>query len=155
MEPVVATVVRGYKEVHAKLRDAVRGLDAAALNWKPAAETNSIAVLVVHTLGSEAEVLRVASNTPTDRDRDAEFLSEADSADELIRRLDAGDALLDELAPRITAADLDAVRARGNREAQEVRWMLVANYGHAREHQAHIELTKQLLAAQWGSRAAG
>ena len=147
MEPVVATVVRGYKEVHAKLREAVRELDAAALNWKPAPETNSIAVLIVHTLGSEAEILRVASSTPSNRNRDAEFLSEADSADELIRRLDAGDALLDELAPRITAADLDAERARGNRAPEPCRWMLVSNYGHAREHLAHIELTKQLYGA--------
>jgi hypothetical protein len=148
MEPVVATVVRGYKEVHAKLREAVRGLDGEALNWKPAPETNSVAVLIVHTLGSEAEIVRVASNTPSDRDRDAEFLSEADTSDELVRRLDAADALLDDLAPNISAEDLGAVRARGNREPQEVLWMLVANYGHAREHLAHIELTKQMHEAR-------
>ncbi len=148
MEPVVATIVRGYKEVHAKLREAVTGLDAAALNWTPAAETNSVAVLIVHTLGSEAEILRVASNTPTDRDRDAEFLSKAATPDELIRRLDAADALLDELAPKITATDLAAERSRGGREPQPCLWMLLSNYGHAREHLAHIELTQQLYAGR-------
>jgi hypothetical protein len=37
MEPIVATVVQGYKEVHTKLREAVRGLDAGALNWETGA----------------------------------------------------------------------------------------------------------------------
>ena len=144
MEPVVATVVRGYKEVHAKLREAVRGLDAEALNWKPAPATNSVAVLIVHTLGSEAEIFRVASNSPTDRDRDAEFLSEANTPDELVRRLDAADALLDELAPKITGEDLDASRTRRDQGPETCRYWLVTNYGHAREHLAHIELTKQM-----------
>ncbi len=144
MEPIVATVVQGYKEVHAKLREAVRGLDAGALNWKPAPEANSVAVLVVHTLGSEAEILRVSSNTPSERDRDAEFVSEAATPGELVHRLDAADELLDELGPQITAEDLEAERSRGGREPQQVRWMLVSNYGHAREHLAHIELTQQL-----------
>ena len=148
MEAVVATVVRGYKEVHDKLRAAIGGMEADALNWTPAPETNSVAVLVVHTLGSEAEVLRVCSNTPSERDRDAEFVSEVAAADDLLARLDAADALLDELGPKITAADLDAARSRGGREAQECRWMLVTNYGHAREHLAHIELSKQLYAAK-------
>ena len=144
MEPVVATVVRGYKEVHAGLRRAVQGMDAAALNWKPVAEANSVAVLIVHTLGSEAEILRVSSNTPSERDRDAEFLAEAAAAEELVRRLDAADALLDELAPKITAADLDAERTRRDQGPETCRYWLVTNYGHAREHLAHIELTKQM-----------
>jgi len=147
MEPIVATVVRGYKEVHAKLREAVRGVDAEALNWKPAAEANSVAVLVVHTLGSEAEILRVSSNSPSERDRAAEFVSEVTSPEELISRLDAADALLDKLAPKITSVELAAVRSRVGREPEQCLWMLVTNYGHAREHLAHIELTQQMYSA--------
>jgi hypothetical protein len=71
-------------------------------------------------------------------------VSEAATPDDLIHRLDAADALLDELAPKVTAEDLAAERSRGGREPQQVRWMLVSNYGHAREHLAHIELTQQL-----------
>ena len=148
MEQVVATVRDLFKDVHAKLRDEVRGMDAAALNWAPGPETNSAAVLVVHTLGSEAEILRVSSNTPSERNRDAEFVSEAATPEELVRRLDAADALLDELGPKIGAEDLEAERPRGTRAPEQVRWMLVTNYGHAREHQAHIELTRQLYAAR-------
>lgn len=148
MEPLVETIVRGYKDVHAKLREAVQNIDPAALSWQPASETNSIAVLVVHTLGSEAEVFRVASNAPTHRDRAAEFLTEEETAANLVRRLDAADALLDVLASGITATDLDAVRPRGGRGPETCRHWLVTNYGHAREHLAHIELTRQLYEAR-------
>ena len=60
MDPVVGKIAEQFQVVHGNLRDEVRGLSVEQLNWKPAPETNSIAVLVVHTLGSEAEVLRVA-----------------------------------------------------------------------------------------------
>ena len=148
MEPVVETVGRLFKAVHAQLREEVRGLDAAALNWTPGLETNAIAVLVVHTLGSEAEVLRTVSATPGTRDRDAEFRIRDQTADELIGRLDAADAYLDEVTARITAEDLAAARPRGDLPPQTGLHWLISNYGHAREHLAHVQLTKQLYQLQ-------
>ena len=144
MEPVVATVRDLFKTVHAQLREEVRGQDATALNWTPGPETNSIAVLVVHTIGSEAEVLRTVSATPGTRDRDAEFRIRDQTADELIGRLDAADAYLDEMTAGITAEDLAAVRPRGDRPPETGLYWLISNYGHAREHLAHVQLTKQL-----------
>ena len=148
MEPVVETVRDLFLAVHADLRDEVRGLDAAALNWTPAPDTNSIAALVVHTLGSEAEVLRTVRALSGERDRDAEFRRRADTADELIQLLDGGDAYLREMTSGITADDLAASRPRGDRPPQTGRYWLISNYGHAREHLAHIQLTKQLYAQQ-------
>lgn len=148
MEPVVAKVVEQYKVVHDLLRDEVRGLDADGLNWKPAPETSSIAALVVHTLGSEAEVFRVAANATGTRDRPAEFLATADSPDELLRQIDHADVYIEALAPRITAKDLTALKARGEREPQTGFHWLLTNYGHAREHLAQIQLTRQLYAEQ-------
>ena len=153
MEPTVAKVGELYRAAHAGLREQVRGLDAVALNWAPAPGTNSIAALVVHTLGSEEEVLRAVAGVPGNRDRDEEFRAEAASADELLRRLDAGDALLAELAARITADDLAAIRPRGDRPPQTGLHWLLTNYGHAREHLAHVELTKQLYEAGAGAAA--
>lgn len=147
MEPVVAKITEQFKAVHDELRKEVRGMDTESLNWKPAPETNSIAVLVVHTLGSEGEVYRIVANVPSDRDRLAEFQVAEIEAD-LLAKLDEADALIDELAAKITAADLEAVRHRGERAPQTGLHWLVTNYGHAREHLAHIQLTKQLLAAQ-------
>ena len=147
MDPVVATVAELFREVHQQMRDEVRDLDAAALNWAPAPDTNPIAALVTHTLGSEAEVLRIVRDLPSDRDRPAEFLARVDDPAALLARLDAADALLDELAPGITAADLAALRPRPNREPRTGLYWLVQNAGHAREHLAHLQLTKQLYDA--------
>ena len=144
MDPVVAKISEQFKAVHDQLRAEVRDASADELNWKPAPETNSIAALVVHTLGSEAEVYRVVANVEGTRDRPAEFRATAAGADDLVRRLDAADALIDELADRITAADLAAEKPRGDRPPQTGLHWLLTNYGHAREHLAHIQLTKQL-----------
>ena len=148
MELVVATVIELFRAVHDQLREEVRGLDAAALNWTPALETNSVAVLVVHTLGSEAEVLRTVAAVPSERDRDAEFRTGASADQELLARLDEADALLQELGGRITAADLAAARPRRDMPPQTGLYWLLSNYGHAREHLAHVQLTKQLYAAR-------
>ena len=49
MDPVVAKIAEQFRVVHGHLRDEVRELSVEELNWKPAPDTNSIAVLVVHT----------------------------------------------------------------------------------------------------------
>lgn len=147
MEPVVAKITEQFKAVHDDLRKEVRGMDTESLNWKPAPETNSIAVLVVHTLGSEAEVYRVVANVESVRDREAEFQVAETEADLLVK-LDEADALIDDLAARISAEDLEASRPRRTSAPETGLHWLVTNYGHAREHLAHIQLTKQLLAAQ-------
>ena len=103
MDPVVAKIAEQFQVVHGLLRDEVRTL-VEELNWKPA-PTNSIAVLVVHTLGSEAEVLRVAANVPGERDRHAEFRVTATDAEDLLREIDQADAYIEAMAPRITAED--------------------------------------------------
>src|SRR5919112_3443535 len=92
MDPVVAKIAEQFRVVHGHLRDEVRDLSVEELNWKPAPDTNSIAVLVVHTLGSEAEVLRVAANVPGERDRPAEFLVTANDAEALIKEIDEADS---------------------------------------------------------------
>ena len=144
MDPVVAKIAEQFQVVHGQLRDEVRDLSVEELNWKPAPETNSIAVLVVHTLGSEAEVLRVAANVPGERDRPAEFRVAATDAAELLREIDQADSYIEAMAPRITAKDLTAERPRADRPPETGLHWLLTNYGHAREHLAHIQLTKQL-----------
>jgi hypothetical protein len=146
MDPVVAKIAEQFQVVHGQLRDEVRGLSVEELNWKPAPETNSIAVLVVHTLGSEAEVLRVAANVPGERDRPAEFRVSASGAEDLIKEIDEADSYLEAMAPRITAEDLAAERPRADRPPETGLHWLLTNYGHAREHLGHIQLTKQLYA---------
>ena len=140
---VATTVGALFHSVHEEMRKQVRGLDHGTINWKPLPLANSIAVLVVHTLGSEREMIRAVRKMATERDRDAEFKAELD-ADDLIALLDQTDREVDEHLAALTAADLTEMRPRGDRPPKLGLEWLVSNYGHAREHLAQIELTKQL-----------
>jgi hypothetical protein len=140
----VAEAVRAlFHSVHDGLREQVRDLDHGTLNWRPLPKANSVAVLVIHTLGSEREMIRAVRAIPTDRDRPAEFTAESDAAG-LLELLDQADLELDEHVDALTAEDLIAARPRGeNAPRPGIQWLL-SNYGHAREHLAQIELTTQL-----------
>ena len=140
---VTQTVAAMYHDVHKKMRDQVRGMDHGTLNWSPLPKANSIAVLVTHALGSEREMIRSLRQIPSDRDRDSEFRVESD-ADDLLALVDQADRELDENVAALTPADLTEMRPRGSRPPRAgIEW-LISNYGHAREHLAQMELTKQL-----------
>jgi hypothetical protein len=100
-------------------------------------------VLVTHTVGSELEMIRAVRSLPTERDREAEFKVESD-AERLLEMIDAADREMDEQIAALTPADLADLRPRGDRPPRPgIEW-LIGNYGHAREHLAQIQLTKQL-----------
>jgi hypothetical protein len=136
-----------FHEVHQGIREQVQGVDRDALNWKPHPDANSVVVLVVHTLGSEREMIRAVRLLSTERDRTAEFKAEAEAAD-LLALLDRADRELDEHIGAIKAADLTEMRPRGDRPPKPGLEWLVSNYGHAREHLAQIQLTNQLREAR-------
>jgi len=136
-----------FRHVHSDMRKEIEPLDAAAVNWKPHPEANSIAVLVTHTLGSEKEMLRAVRGLGSDRVRSAEFEVTAD-AEALIALLDLADLEVDEHVKAITAEDLTARRPRGDNPPRPGLEWLVGNYGHAREHLAQAQLTKQLYSAR-------
>ena len=146
MDLALETVVDLFRTVYRSLDEEVSDLDAEALSWTPAPDTNSIAVLVVHTIGSAEEVLRIVRNLPNERDRDAEFVPNDSSAAALRNRIAAAIGYLDEVGRGITVDDLAAMRPRPNRDPQTGMYWLLHDYGHAREHLAHIQLTKQIYA---------
>lgn len=138
------TFGRAFHDIHERLREQVRGLDSGTLNWRPLPKANSVAVLVVHTVGSEVEMIRSVRSMPNSRDRDAEFRAEAD-AEQLLEMIDAADRELEEHVAALTSSDLTELRTRADgRPPQPGLFWLVTNYGHSREHLAQIELTKQL-----------
>jgi hypothetical protein len=142
-DPVVEALGKAFHDLHDRLREEVRGLDSGTLNWRPLPKANSVAVLVTHTIGSELEMIRSVRSIPTSRDRESEFRAESD-ADRLIAMIDAADREMDEQIAALTPADLSDLRPRGDRPPRPgIQW-LITNYGHAREHLAQIELTKQL-----------
>jgi hypothetical protein len=143
VQNLAAGLAKVFHEMHDSFREQVRGLDHGTLNWRPLPKANSIAVLVVHSLGSQREMLRAVRQVSIDRDRDSEFKAEAEAAD-LLALLDQADKDVDEFVGALTEDDLVGMRPRGtNPPRPGIEW-LVSNYGHAREHLAQIQLTKQL-----------
>jgi DinB family protein len=132
-----------FHQLHERLREEVRGLDPGTLNWRPLPKANSVAVLVTHLVGSELEMIRSVRSIPNERDREAEFKVESDAA-RLLEMIDTADREMEEQIAALTLADLGELRPRGDRPPRPgIEW-LIGNYGHAREHLAQIELTKQL-----------
>ena len=74
MDLCISTTLDLFRDVYRNLDAEVQGLSDDELTWTPAPDTNSIAVLVVHTIGSAEEVVRVVRGMSSDRDRDAEFI---------------------------------------------------------------------------------
>jgi hypothetical protein len=136
-----------FRQVHQQLRDELDGLDDDALNWIPVPAANSIATIVTHLVGSEAETLRCVAGVSCERDRDAEFAGPTLTTREVLQLLDEADDLTAELEPSLDDARLTAMVSLPTLPAEEVRpgltW-LVGNYGHAREHVGQVQLTVQL-----------
>lgn len=148
-EAFATTFVSLYRQIHGQLRDEVSGLNRQALGWVPGPDTNSISTIVVHLLGSETEVLQIVRGLPSDRDRPSEFSAQLNGPQELLSRIESTDRLLEELGPQVTDEDLATRRVRPsavrNRTPKTGLFWLLNSYGHAREHLAHLQLTKQLL----------
>src|SRR5438876_11188283 len=98
----LASTFRGlFHVLHEGFREQVRGLDHGTLNWRPLPKANSIAVLVVHSLGSQREMLRAVRQITVERDRDSEFKAEAEAAD-LLAMIDQADKDVDEFLGALT-----------------------------------------------------
>jgi hypothetical protein len=150
-EGATNVVVALFRQLHQELRDELGGLEDDALNWVPVQGANSIATILIHLVGSEAETLRALAGLAVERDRDAEFKNGGLSRGQVRELLDKADDLISEVTPRIGVQRLEATLPLPTLPAAEVRsgmtWM-VGNYGHAREHLGHIQLTRQLYDAE-------
>jgi DinB superfamily len=152
-EGTTSTVLALFGQLHEQLRDETKGLGVEAINWVPSTGANSIATIVTHLVGSEAETLRALAGLAVERDREAEFDRRELNMTQVLILLDQADDLIREVTPRISLQRLEARFPLPTLPVTEVRsgltWM-VGNYGHAREHLGHIQLTRQLFQAKSG-----
>jgi len=142
-----AAVVALFQQLHDEIRDLVRSVDHAALNFIPCPNANSIATIVTHVLGSEAETIGTIAGLQIERDRDAEFHRGDQRRESLLRQVDEADAALTALQPRLTAERLASVVSLptlGPAEGRPGVTWIIGNLGHAREHMGHATLTRQL-----------
>jgi hypothetical protein len=145
---VVSTLLALFEQLHDQVRTEIEGLGDDGLNWTPGPGANSISTIVTHLVGSEAETLRCVAGLPHNRNRDDEFAPRQRGLIDLLGDLHAADELIKEVRPQIASSRLRARIALPTLPADERRsgltW-LVGNYGHAREHVGHIQLTRQLF----------
>jgi hypothetical protein len=147
---VASTVLTLFEQLHGQIREEIIDLDEAGLNWSPGEGANTIATIVTHVLGSEAETLRCVAGVASVRDRDGEFVGGPQRVADVLDTLRTADELLTALQPQIDGRRLRRASSLPTLPVDERRsgltW-LVGNYGHAREHLGHIQLTGQLYRA--------
>ena len=156
-DPMVSAARHVFDRCVEDMRPAIEGVSPEALNWRPAGDdTNSLAILVVHSMTSSRTWLTVAVGAPEpERDRDAEFRTKVGDADEL---LEVFEALAEDCrAALATDDDVDWAAERSPKrrpgsapETITSGWTLLHALGHLREHVAHLQLTRQL----WDAREA-
>ena len=136
-----------------ELRKALVGCSAKELNRRPAGEeTNGLAVLAAHALGSTRSWLSLAVGAALpQRDRDAEFLVVVEDPAAFLGDVDAWSeqcrASLGTDLPfdpgRVGTAPW---RTYAQDEPVTAAWALLHALEHLREHVGHAQLTRQLLA---------
>jgi hypothetical protein len=148
---VADATIEGIREVLedslGELRKGIWGLSVDQLNARPAGgETNPIAVIVTHALGSTKSWLSLAMGAPMpDRDRPAEFRAVADDGfaawteDGITSCL----ALLDGRAwdpARVGVATWTA-----SKEERTAAYAAAHALSHLGEHVGHLHMTLELL----------
>ncbi len=140
-----------FRRMHVQVRAELVDLDDEGLSWVPVTGSNSVAVIVNHLVGSEAETLRCVAGLPVRRDRDAEFSGAPPAMAGVTAMLDAADMLVTSVESLIDQARLDTMLSlptlASDDQQSGLTW-LVRNYGHACEHVGHIQMTAQLHRAR-------
>lgn len=143
MDPIRTAVLAKFREQAEGFLAVIRGLPDAAMNWRPGAETNSIAVLVAHTWGAAQAWTARAGGTEIERDRAAEFRVALDGAEyeALIRQArDRVAGFLAEIDPATYGDD----RVTPSGEHFTVAMCLIHAVEHTQEHYGHACLTRQM-----------
>lgn len=125
-----------------RLLACLEGLDAAALNWRPLPNANSLYILATHIIGNiEETVLGLLCGQTIVRDRDAEFSATAGDAVPLRARWQRLEAQISQDLAQLTPMDLDRPRLHPRRGLLTGWEILIVVARHAAEHLAHAELT--------------
>ena len=132
--------------IHRGISEAISDLSSEGLDWQPGPSMNSLAVLVVHTVGAERYWIGdVAGQDPSGRVRSEEFKSSGLDAAELQERLELTLAHSYGVLQQLTLDDLDAQRhSWRDDETYSVAWALAHALEHTAVHLGHIHIGREL-----------
>ncbi len=133
------------------LLECLTGLDAAGLNWRPAApDANSLFAMAAHAIENCAEnVLGTACGVPMyqGRETEAEFGASSDAVTPLLNRWNQVRADIQTFLPTLSAEELAEERVHPRRGAITTREVLLVAARHAAEHYGQAQLTRDLWLA--------
>lgn len=143
MDPICTAALEKFGEQERGFLAVIHGLSDDAMNWRPGAETNSIAVLVAHTWGAAQAWTARAAGTEIERDRAAEFHVTLGTveAETLIHRAGERVAMFLGAIDSATYGD-DRVDQHGDHFT--VAMCLIHAIEHTQEHYGHACLTRQM-----------
>jgi hypothetical protein len=124
-------------------------LGSPGIHWRPPAPaTNSIAVLVIHTLGNaEENILETLCGQAIGRNRDAEFDENSISAQQLQDRWFSLRPRIEAALMQLPASELGREHPHPRRGPLPGRDILIVVARHAAEHLGQAELTRDLCLA--------
>ncbi|HLY65032.1 MAG TPA: DinB family protein [Chloroflexota bacterium] len=132
-----------FLKANARVRDNLAGLDSAGLNWRPGADTNSVACLVEHIVNTEERNLARALESVS-APQNPGFPTRSYDLAELHGLLERADRMLRDLAGRAATVSLSRVVEHPHRGPSSALVLLIETVGHVKEHVGHLELTRQL-----------
>ena len=137
--------------VKSNVRDFVNAIGDDGVTWSSGIpDTNSVAVIITHMFGSEAEAIQeFVGGAAVNRDRDSEFARPRTTVEELVDLIDRVSARTREVVSKETRETLDRlVRTREPGQMKTARGTLIQALTHQAEHVGHMQLTDQLRLAQ-------
>lgn len=151
MNSLSSATLHRLTELHDSIRQVLDALPSEALDWSPAPDVNSVAVLVTHISGSERYWIgEKVGGQAANRNRDAEFTVREICANDLKTLLDAGIEMATAVLQELEYEDL-ARPAGVSREGftYDTAWALQHALEHVAVHTGHVELMRQW----WENRA--
>ena len=128
MDAEVQELLELLDGVKSDVRDFIAVVGDDGLTWSPdVPDTNSVAVLVTHMFGSEAEAIQeFVGGVDVDRDRDSEFARPRSTVQELVDLIDTVGGRTREVVSKETRGTLGRlVRTRESGQMKTVRATLI------------------------------
>jgi hypothetical protein len=148
-DPVIEATRVVLEESLGEISKGVADLSVDELNARPAGgETNSVAVICAHALGSTRSWLSIAFGLPQPpRDRAAEFRTVADAGfkDWTAQAIAGIFAMLDVATWDANISAVPAWNARLGAEPRSAPYSLLHALAHLGEHVGHLHMTRELL----------
>jgi uncharacterized damage-inducible protein DinB len=146
MNTFVVDYLERLDSLYDEVVNAIENIPQHALDWVPGPGMNSLAVLAIHVAGSSRYWIGdVAGESPSGRNRPAEFHATGVDLNTIKERLAASLAYAHEFMPTLSFEDLSSPRIspRDNRQVT-IGWALAHALEHTALHTGHMQLTRQL-----------